>query len=158
MTEKTDTIMDVVKIKVITEGCMPRRADDGSWYDLFAAEDVIVPSASQFALNSSPTMVPLGVAMEIPEGMSAIIAARSSTPGRHGVYMPSGIGVVDSSYKGPGDQWMFPVYSINARGGFIHKGTKIAQFTLIRKHDIEFVEDNLEGNTNRGGFGSTGMV
>ena len=94
--------------------------------------------------------------MEIPEDMCAIIAPRSSTPKKHGIIMANSIGVIDNMYKGPDDQWMFPAYSISARGGFIRKGTRIAQFTLIEKRDIEFVEDDLLSNDNRGGFGSTG--
>lgn len=148
--------MTKVKIKVLTEGCMPTRAKGGDWYDLVCAKDIIIPSCHTYALNPKPTMIPLGVAMEIPENMCAIIAPRSSTPGTHGIIMPNSIGVIDHMYKGPNDEWHFPAYSVLARGGFIKKGTHIAQFTLIKRRDIEFVEDDLSGNDNRGGFGSTG--
>ena len=148
--------MTKVKIRVITDGCMPVRADGGDWYDLFCAEDVILPSCHSHSLGHEPIMIPLGVAMEIPEDMCAIVAPRSSTPKKHGIIMANSLGVIDNMYKGPNDQWMFPAYSILARGGFLRKGTRIAQFTLIKKRDIEFIEDDLVSNDNRGGFGSTG--
>lgn len=94
--------------------------------------------------------------MEIPENMCAIMAPRSSTPKKHGIIMANSIGVIDNMYKGPNDEWQFPAYSVLARGGFIKKGTRIAQFTLINKADIEFDECDLSKNENRGGFGSTG--
>lgn len=146
-----------IKIKVLTDGCMPVRAEGGDWYDLICAEDVILPSCNVHTLNPSPVMIPLGVAMEIPENMCAIVAPRSSTPKKYGIIMANSIGVIDNMYKGPNDEWHFPAYSIQARGGFIAKGTRIAQFTLIKKRDIEFVEDDLTGNDDRGGFGSTGV-
>lgn len=148
--------MTKVKIKVLEEGCMPQRAEGGDWYDLFCAEDTILPICHSYALNPDPTMIPLGVAMEIPEDMCAIMAPRSSTPKKHGVIMANSIGVIDNMYKGPNDQWMFPAYCILARGGFIKKGTRIAQFTLIKRSDIEFEESDLMHNDDRGGFGSTG--
>lgn len=146
-----------VKIRVITDGCMPVRAEGGDWYDLFCARDTLIPSSTRYELNPKPTMIPLGVAMEIPENMCAIVAPRSSTPGKHGIVMANSIGVIDNQYKGPNDEWQFPAYGIQARGGVIKKGTRIAQFTLIRKRNIEFVESDLEENADRGGFGSTGL-
>lgn len=153
---KKEKKMTKVKINVLTEGCMPVRADGGDWYDLFCAEDTIIPSFHAHALGQGPVMIPLGVAMEIPKNMCAIVAPRSSTPSKHCIVMANSIGVIDNMYKGPNDQWMFPAYGIQARGGFIKKGTRIAQFTLIKKRDIEFVESNLTENDDRGGFGSTG--
>lgn len=145
-----------VKINVLTDGCMPVRAEGGDWYDLICAEDTIIPSCHTHALGADPVMIPLGVAMEIPENMCAIVAPRSSTPKKHGIVMANSIGVIDNMYKGPNDEWQFPAYSVLARGGFIKKGTRIAQFTLIKKRDIEFVENDLSCNDDRGGFGSTG--
>ena len=73
------------------------------------------------------------------------------------------------SYNGNEDEWKFPAVAI--RPTFIEKGTRICQFrvqlsqkaTVWQKikwlftSGIKLVEvDNLD-NTNRGGFGSTGV-
>ena len=54
---------------------------------------------------------PLGVAMELPAGYEAHIAPRSSTFKNYGILQTNGVGVVDQSYCGDGDQWHMPAYA-----------------------------------------------
>ena len=65
------------------------------------------------------------------------------------------MGVIDESYCGDSDQWLFPAYA--TRDTTIHKNDRICQFRII-KHQPKITFDEVEklDNPNRGGFGSTG--
>lgn len=122
----------------------------GDWIDLRAGVDVSL-KAGEFA------MIPLGVAMELPEGYEAIIAPRSSTFERYGVILANSIGVMDESYKGDNDEWHFLAYAV--RDTVIPKNERICQFR-IWEHQPKLYFDTVEmlGNLDRGGIGSTGRV
>ena len=122
--------------------------EKGDMIDLRVAEDVEMKQGEVRAL-------PLGVAMQLPDGFEAHVYPRSSTALKHGILMANGVGVIDCSYRGDNDQWHFIAYAI--RDTKIEKNTRIAQFRLIRnqrKSVFEVVE--MLGNDDRGGIGSTG--
>lgn len=129
---------------------MPKveKTQKGDWIDLRAAESITL-KAGEFKL------IPLGVAMQLPEGCEAILVPRSSTFKHYGIIQTNSMGVIDESYCGDNDQWMMPVYA--TRDTVIEKYDRICQFRLL-KHmdalDVEFT-DRLVGE-DRGGFGSTG--
>lgn len=120
----------------------------GDLIDLSVAEDVTMKQGEYKLLS-------LGVAMALPEGTMAMIFSRSSTPGKHGILLANGVGVIDESYCGNDDIWRFPAYAI--RDTTIKKGTRIAQFMIMPKPEKPVFEpvDNLTG-ADRGGIGSTG--
>jgi len=120
----------------------------GDWIDLRAAEDVEM-KAGDFKLIS------LGVSMKLPDGYEAHVVPRSSTFKNWGIIQTNHMGVIDNSYCGDNDIWMFPAKA--DRDTVIHKNDRICQFRLVRKmENVTFVPvDRLEG-TNRGGFGSSG--
>ncbi len=118
------------------------------WYDLRSAEEVEM-KAGDFRL------IKLGVGMELPKGYEAIIAPRSSTFKNFGILQANSIGVVDESYCGDNDQWMFAALAM--RDTVIHKNDRICQFRIFShqpEHKITAVEHL--GATDRGSFGSTG--
>jgi dUTP pyrophosphatase len=67
------------------------------------------------------------------------------------------MGVIDNSYCGNNDIWMFP--ALATRDVFIEKNSRICQFRIQKKMEhLGFVPvDWLEG-IDRGGFGSSGKV
>lgn len=138
-----------MEIKINTHGHdMPYQAAGGDWIDLYTAEETVM-KAGDFRLIS------LGVSMEIPEGYEAIVAPRSSTPGRYGVIMANSIGVIDNAYNGDGDVWRFPAFAI--RDTYIPDHTRIAQFRLFKNQEpVAFRVVSRLGNKDRGGIGSTG--
>lgn len=120
----------------------------GDWIDLRASERVVMRKGDL-------TLIPLGVAMQLPEGYEAIVAPRSSTPKNFGILCANSIGIIDESYCGDEDEWKFPAYAI--RDTIIEKNDRICQFRLLYhqpEYDIEVVD--VLGNDNRGGIGSTG--
>lgn len=123
-------------------------AGKSDWIDLHAAEDVEL-KAGDFRL------IPLGVAIALPEGYEAHIAPRSSTFKQYGILQTNGVGVVDYSYRGDQDQWKMPVFA--TRDTHIAKHDRICQFRILRNQpELQFeTVEHLEGQ-DRGGFGSTG--
>ena len=173
-----------IKVREITEGCMPEIIEKGDWIDLRAAEDVVL-KAPQAGVRKRRTingevvshrdvsfdyyLLNLGVAMQLPVGFEAIVDARSSTPDKSGVICANSQGVIDNSYQGNDDEWKFPAIAI--RDTTIHKGDRICQFriqlsqkaTMWQKlkwpfsSGIKLVKvQKLNGN-NRTGIGSTGV-
>ena len=142
--------MTNIKIKYIDKDIDKLEYIDGKsdWIDLRASEEVELKQGD-FKL------IPLGVAMELPNGYEAHIAPRSSTFKNFGIIQANSVGVVDQSYCGDNDMWKFP--AIAMRDTIIHKNDRICQFRIMRNQpEIVFKEvEKLEGN-NRGGFGSTG--
>ena len=101
-------------------------------------------------------MIPLGIAMKLPEGYEAHVVPRSSTFKNFGVIMTNSVGIIDNSYCGDGDQWYFSALAI--RDTEIHKNDRICQFRIMKNQPkIEFDEVNYLEASNRGGFGSTGV-
>ena len=118
------------------------------WIDLRAAKTVMLNRGQDY-------LIPLGVAIKLPEGYEALIAPRSSSFKHYGFLQTNSIGVIDETYCGNEDEWKLPIYA--TRESIITKGDRIAQFRIIKHQPkIKFIAvDELE-DTNRGGFGSTG--
>ncbi len=118
------------------------------WIDLRCAERTEL-KAGDFKL------IPLGVAMALPEGYEAHVAPRSSTFKKWGILQTNSVGIIDNSYCGDNDQWCLPVYA--TRDTVLEFGDRICQFRIVENQPkIHFEEvDHLNG-ADRGGFGSTG--
>lgn len=122
--------------------------DKGDWIDLRAAKDVAM-KAGEFAL------IPLGVGMKLPASYEAHIVPRSSTYKKWHIIQTNHMGVIDNSYCGEDDQWMFPAYALADTE--IHKNDRICQFRIMEKQPkIKFKEVDHLNSQSRGGFGSTG--
>ena len=118
------------------------------WIDLRAAKDVTM-KAGEFQL------IPLGIAMELPEGYEAHVVPRSSTYKNFGIIQTNHMGVIDESYCGDNDQWYFPAYAL--RDTQIQEGDRICQFRIIEHQPVLMFEEVASlGHKDRGGIGSTG--
>ena len=142
--------MEKIRIKYFTEDIEKLQYIDGKsdWIDLRAAEDVTM-KAGEFRL------IPLGIAMELPEGYEAHVIPRSSTFKNFGILQTNSMGLIDESYCGDNDQWFMPALAM--RDTQICKNDRICQFRIMKHQpplEFEFV-DVLE-HRDRGGFGSTG--
>lgn len=142
--------METIKIKYFTDKIEKLTYIDGKsdWIDLRAAEDVDL-KAGEFRL------IPLGVAMQLPEGYEAHVVPRSSTFKNFGIIQTNHQGVIDCSYNGDNDQWFMPVYAV--RDTQIRANDRICQFRIMENQPkIAFDEVECLGNADRGGHGSTG--
>ena len=142
--------MEEIKVKYFVEDLEPLTyvADKSDWIDLRAAETVTL-RAGEFRL------IPLGVAIALPEGYEAHIVPRSSTFRNYGILQTNSMGVVDYSSRGDNDQWHMPAYA--TRDVTIEKNARICQFRIVRNQPhLTFTRvEHLDG-PDRGGFGSTG--
>ena len=113
-----------IRIKYFTDKIEKLTYTDGTsdWIDLRAAEDVSLKKG-EFAL------IPLGIAMELPQGYEAHVVPRSSTFKNFGVIQTNHMGVIDESYCGDNDQWFMPVLAI--RDTEIHVNDRICQFRIM---------------------------
>lgn len=160
-----------IKVKVLTEGCMPVVLPQGDWIDLRAAENVELeaPQAdSNGKVSLSSKLVKLGVAMKLPKGFEAELKGRSSLTRRHNVIMTCS-GVIDNSYSGNSDEWLMNLTAVG--DCVIEKGSRIAQFRIIPNQKatiwqkikwlfssgVELIQVDDLGDNNRGGLGSTGI-
>lgn len=149
-----------IKIKKLREGAvLPKRATEGSvGYDLCAAEDAFIGGMGR-------TVVPTGIAIELPEGYEAQIRPRSgnSSKGIPGYSAQYGnrrfsadvlLGTVDADYRGE-----IGIIVKNHDFSFmIEKGTRLAQMVINKVETPALVEVDELSDTTRGegGFGSTG--
>lgn len=139
-----------IKIKYLADIPKIKKIDKGDWIDLVAAQDVELVSGVQ-------SVIPLGVAMELPKNHEAIVAPRSSTFKNWGFLQTNSVGVIDESYCGDNDEWKLSVYP--TRDSSVKKGDRVCQFRVQEKMPpISFVEVEAMGNEDRGGFGSTGKA
>lgn len=143
--------METIKIQYLDDTVERLRYIDGKsdWVDLRAAEEVTM-RAGEFRL------IPLGVAMQLPEGYEAHIVPRSSTYKNFGIIQTNHTGIIDNSYCGPEDWWYMPAYAL--RDTAIHKNDRICQFRIQKNQpQLVFEEVGQLCGENRGGFGSTGL-
>ena len=143
---------ETIKIKYIDD-MMPKLdyidGEKSEWIDLRSAEDVEM-EAGEFRL------INLGVAMKLPEGYEANIAPRSSTFKKFGIIQANHFGVIDNSYCGDNDYWMYPAIAL--RPTKIYKGDRICQFRIQKiQPRITFEEVSKLDAPDRGGFGTTGV-
>lgn len=109
--------------------------------------------------------MPLGFAIELPQGYAAEIRPRSgySSKGFAGQLADSEYrfnadilhGVIDSDYR---DGIGAIIISNDSRSFVILKGQRVAQMLIIKAEEADFIETDTLTETNRhGGFGHTGV-
>ncbi len=127
------------------------RIQIGNWIDLRVAEKQIVLKKDEFKL------IPLGIAVQLPEGFEAHIVPRSSTFKNFGIIQTNHMGIIDNSYCGNNDQWFFPALCLRDIS-IINFNERICQFRIMPiQPELQFIELNDFSSEDRGGFGSTGI-
>ena len=98
--------METIRIKYFSDEIERLRYIDGKsdWIDLRASERVELKKGEY-------KLIPLGVAMQLPEGYEAHVVPRSSTFKTYGVIQTNSCGVIDGSYCGDVDIWKMLVYA-----------------------------------------------
>ena len=155
-----------MRIKYFDGATKMEKIAKGNWIDVYSNADIFVPVGER-------AMIPLGFALELPQGWEGHLAPRSSTFKTWGIIQTNSVGVVDDTYIGDNDHWHMPVYCLTAnckvneneiptvdgrQGVWIRKGDKIGQFRIMEvMPEIEFDEVESFGNADRGGFGTTGV-
>lgn len=116
--------------------------------DLVAREETIIPA-------KGVGKVPLNVAIELPPGCWAMLAARSSLH-KKGLMLANGIGVVDPDYCGDNDEYLAALYNFSDQDVIVPRGERIVQIVIVGHQQCAIVSVESLGQPDRGGFGSTG--
>lgn len=116
--------------------------------DLVAREEVMIPARGV-------AKVPLNVAIELPHGSWALLAARSSLH-KKGLMLANSIGIVDSDYCGDNDEYLAALYNFSDQDVVVARGERIVQFVVLSHVRCAVEEVASLGSKDRGGFGSTG--
>lgn len=130
------------------ENTLQRIGEKSDWIDLRAREDIYLKKGKTY-------YIPLGVAIELPQGYEAHIVPRSSTFKKWGIIQTNSMGIIDESYCGDNDEWCMPVIAV--RPTYIHRGDRVCQFRIAEHQpEVSFEVVDVLGNPDRNGFGSTG--
>lgn len=120
--------------------------------DLTLIKDITLTNLN----TTSPTIVGLGIALEIPKGYHAKIFLRSSIGAKTHIRLANGTGIIDSDYRGE----LKLILEYHARGNItLRKGMRIAQMIIEKNIPTQYIETQELNTTPRGekGIGSTGI-
>jgi dUTP pyrophosphatase len=142
-----------VKIKVKHSGRypLPAYATSGS-----AAMDLHAEiSRSQHIIQGESELIPTGLWLSIPKGYCAKIFSRSGLANKKGLGVASGVGVIDSDYRG---QVYVSLMNFSDVTRYIEPGDRIAQIMVEKIETIAWqpVDELDETDRGIGGFGSSG--
>lgn len=145
------TMTPVLKIKRLREGArLPARATQGATgLDLYAC----VEAPGYIDLGPDATLVPTGVAIEVPLGYDAQVRPRSGL-GRLGVDIV--YGTLDSDYRG---EVFVSMHTFGSRASHrVQHGDRIAQLVISQIALLPVIEVSELSDSTRGegGHGSTG--
>ena len=129
-----------------------RKTKYSAGYDIEAIEDTVIPS---FKPGQKPTLVKTGVKAYMQDDEYLMLCNRSSNPGKKGLVLANGVGIVDKDYYGNLDNdghILFAFFNIKEEDIEIKKGDAIGQ-AIFQKY-LAVDEDKAEGE-RMGGFGST---
>lgn len=151
----------IIKIKKLTDSAViPTKATAGAAaYDVYAPLTILVKSGRQ--------VIDLGFAIELPIGYEAKIEPRSgySSKGFAGVIDYTSDhemrfdcdvlqGKIDSDYRAS----IGVILCNRDRNFYIRQGQRIAQMTIYKVENAEFVPGELsDTDRGQGGFGHTGI-
>ena len=142
--------MDLPFTRVRPEGQLPRAQHPGdAGLDLCAAEGVTVKPGER-------AMVPIGVAVAIPDGHAGLVLPRSGLASKKGLTLANAPGLIDPGYRG---EVFCAVVNLDRHEPVeISAGDRIAQLVIVALPDLSpaFVEELPETTRGAGGFGSTG--
>lgn len=136
-----------IKIKKLhNEAKMPSNGTKhAAGFDLYSTKSIV--------LNPKiPTMIPTGIAFEIPTGYCGVVYSRSSTAKKGLIITPL---IVDSDYRGE----VFILVNNQTREPYhIEVGDRIAQMRIEKLIDTEYewADELSETERGSGGYGSTG--
>lgn len=137
-----------IKIKKLnSEAKIPKHAHyNDAGMDLFAIDAFEM-------LSNERKSIPIGIAVEIPDGYVGLIWDKSGLSHKYGLKTFGG--VVDAGYRG---EISVGLMNLSNESFKFEKGHKIAQLLIQKVEHIEFEEVAELNDTSRGenGFGSTG--
>ena len=140
-----------IKIKVFEGGKLPvyktKGASCADCYARLEGKDFIV------IFPNERELIPLGFALELPEGYEAVIRPRSGMMSKG---IDEAIGTIDSDYRG---EVRACIINNTTQRIKIYNGDRICQMKIQESQQFSFkvVDELSETERGVGGFGSTGV-
>ncbi len=117
-------------------------------FDLYSRKSIAIPP-------KEVAVLPSNFIIEVPQGHVLLVASRSSTPGKKGLMIANGMGVIDQDFHGPDDELGILVYNFRNTPMVVERGERIAQALIVPIERVEFEEITVTETKSRGGFGTT---
>jgi len=139
-----------IKIKKIKDGKLPTYESEGA-----AGADCYARIDETIMLQAGDIItIPLGFAVELPEGYEMQIRGRSGLARKNGIM--GFIGTIDSDYRGEVSAILF---NTSKKSFEINPGDRIAQAVVAPVMKANWIVSDKLSETKRGegGFGSTGI-
>ena len=146
----------------------------GNWIDLYPRKSYFFKAPQpKLNINTEETeiifdgrKIDLGISMKLPKFVEAWVVPRSSTYTKQGLIQSNHKGIIDDTFCGEKDIWMFPAIALKET--IITPDKAVCQFRLQLSQDapfwmhikwiftkIKFKEVDVLTGPNRGGFGHT---
>ena len=127
-------------------------------YETHGSAGMDVRAALEAPLTLAPgaiSLVPTGLAIEVPEGFEMQVRPRSGLAAKHGITLPNSPATIDSDYRG---EVRVIVQNLGPEPFVVERGMRIAQMVLQRVPRVAWQEADELSATPRGagGFGHTG--
>lgn len=130
---------------------------DGA-YDLSSTKAMTIPAFSpDDNAENNWAIVPTGLFMAMPAGLSAHVIPRSGLAAKHGITVLNSPGLIDSGYR---DEVGAILINYSKKDFEIAECDRIAQLEFQCEEEVELVfVDELPATTDErnGGFGSSGI-
>ncbi len=139
----------ILKIKQFdTSLPLPAYQTSGSvGLDLYARESATIEP-------KQVVLVPMNIAIELPEKCFALLAARSSLH-KKGLQLINGVGIGDADFCGDNDEYRAALYNFTDQPVQVEKGDRLVQLLILPYERVEVNAVEHLGHEDRGGFGST---
>ena len=139
-----------IKIKLINDGALPEIKTEG---DVCFDAKARLGKTTCILEPNCRTLIPLGFAVELPDGYEAVVRPRSGNS-KKGIDVC--IGTIDTDYRG---EVVACVVNNSDKNFAVHNGDRICQIAIREVPNINFVTVDELSETERGskGFGSSGL-
>jgi dUTP pyrophosphatase len=100
-------------------------------------------------------VIPIGIALEIPEGYEGQVRPRSGLAIRDGLTVLNAPGTIDADYRG---ELNVIVVNLGPKECWVRTGDRIAQLVIapVVRAELRWAEDLSSSSRGSGGFGHTG--
>lgn len=121
-----------------------------------AGADLVARWPVTLAAGGGRSLVPTGIAIELPAGWAGFVLPRSGLAARHGVTCLNPPGLIDSGYR---DELKVLLVNLDPAADYeVHRGDRIAQLVVQRVATVGWEEAASLSASERGagGFGHSG--
>jgi dUTP pyrophosphatase len=143
-------MIDVGLKRVAPEASLPKKAHESdAAYDLFSTERVeIDPRATE--------IVSTGIALELPQGLAALVMSRSGLAARSCISVLNSPGLIDPGYRG---EVKVILHNAGRDKFIVREGDRIAQLMFTPVLSVSLRTRSFSDDSDRGenGIGSTGV-